>query len=104
MSYVVTERRRELAIRMAIGARPGQLVGLIGRQSTVMLVIGLAAGLAGAFAVNRLLPGLLTGVHRLDAAPIAASIGVLLAAAAVGLSIPAWRASRVDPIRTLRQE
>lgn len=104
MSYVVSERRREFAIRVAIGARPGQLVRLIGGQSAAMLGIGLAVGAAGAVLVSRLLPGLLMGVEKLDAAPVAVSIGVLLAAAAGGLAIPAWRASRVDPILTLRQD
>jgi putative ABC transport system permease protein len=104
MSYVVRERTREFAIRVAIGANPGQLIGMVVRQSLMMVGIGLVAGIAGVAAVTKVLPNLLTGVRQVDIASLAASVGVLAASAIVALLAPTWRATHVDPILTLRDD
>jgi ABC-type antimicrobial peptide transport system permease subunit len=104
MSYVVRERMREFAIRMAIGAKPAQLVRMVFRQSVAMLGVGLLLGLGGVALVTKVLPNVLYGVRKVDAASLAASIGVLAAAAVLALAVPARRATRIDPIITLRQD
>jgi putative ABC transport system permease protein len=104
MSYVVRERMREFAIRVAIGAGGAQLISMVVRQSMTMVGVGLATGLVGVISVKRVLPSLLAGVKGIDVVSVAASVGVLAAAAVVALVAPACRATRVDPILTLRQE
>lgn len=102
LSYLVAQRRRELAIRMALGAAPRAVVGLVTRESLALLGLGIAAGLAGALAASQLLAGLLYGVQPLD---LAVLLGVVLAAALTGAAaavIPARRATRVDPAAALR--
>lgn len=104
LSYVVHERMREFAIRMAIGAKPAQLVAMVFGQSMTIVGIGLVLGLGGVWVVTAVLPNVLYGVHTMDAASLVAALSVLIAAAAAALAIPAWRATRVDPILMLRQE
>jgi putative ABC transport system permease protein len=104
LSYMVTERRREIGIRMALGAERGSVLGAVLKQGLVLAGIGVAVGLAGAFGLTRLVTSLLFGVEPSDPITIAAvvaTIGVVAAAASV---VPAWRASRVDPIVVLRDE
>lgn len=104
MSYIVNERTREFAIRMAIGAKPAQLIGMVLGQSAVMLGAGVALGIGGVFLMSRALPALLYGVQRIDVPSLLVSIGVLAGAALLGLAIPSIRATRVDPIFALREE
>jgi predicted permease len=104
LSFAVEERMREFAIRTAVGAKPAQLVGLVFGQSLGIVGIGLAFGLAGVWMVTQVLPNVLYGVHRVDAASLVVSLGVLTAAAMLAIAVPAWRATRVDPILMLRQD
>ena len=104
MSYAVHERMREFAIRVAIGAKPAQLARVVFGQSLTVVGAGLLLGLGGVVVVTRVLPNVLYDVHKVDAAALAASIGVLAAAALLALTVPAWRATHIDPIVTLRQE
>ena len=89
---------------MAIGARPAQLMRMVYRQSLLTLAAGLVLGFGGVYLVIRVLPNVLYGVHTMDALSLAASIAVLAAAVVLALTIPARRATKVDPILMLRQD
>lgn len=104
LSYGVTERTREIGIRMALGAHPARVLGLVVGQGLVLVLAGLAIGLAGAFALTRLLASLLFGVTPTDPATFAAVAGVLALVALAASYLPARRASRVDPLLALRHE
>jgi ABC-type antimicrobial peptide transport system permease subunit len=104
LSFAVQERMREFAVRMAVGAKPAQLVGLVFGQSMGIIGIGLALGLSGVWVVTKTLPNVLYGVHTVDAESLLVSLGVLIAAGILALALPAWRATRVDPIVMLRQD
>ncbi len=104
ISYAVTQRTREIGIRIALGAEPGQVLSAILREGMMLAAIGLALGLVGAFATTRLLQPLLAGVTPHDPLAYAAvSIGLAVAALAANL-IPARRAASVDPVHALRFE
>lgn len=103
LSYMVTERRREIGIRVALGASRTQVLTQILKQGLEVAALGLAAGLAGAFAVNRLLASLLFGVQPADATTLAAVVATITAVAAIASWLPAWRASRLDPNVVLRE-
>jgi putative ABC transport system permease protein len=104
VSYSVNERTREIGIRMALGARRGEVLGLIVAQGLVLALIGIAAGLAGAYAVTRAMTGLLYGVRPMDPLTLAAVSSLLMAVALVATLVPARRASRIDPTVALRYE
>ncbi len=104
MSYLVTQNTHDIGVLMALGARPGDILGLVLRQGMELAVIGIVAGLAGAFALTRVMASLLFGVSTMDAATFSA-VPVLLAAVAFAATvIPAWRTTRVDPVVALREE
>jgi predicted permease len=104
LSYAVTQRRRELGIRIALGARTTDIVALIARDGLTLSGAGLAIGLAGAFALTRFLSSQLFGVTATDPGTFAAVAAVMLAVAAVSIVAPARRAALVDPVVTLRSE
>jgi putative ABC transport system permease protein len=102
ISYAVTQRTREVGIRRALGARPGDILWLIVSQGLALTMAGVAIGVGGALALTRVMQGLLFGVSATDPATFAAvALGFLLVAAAASL-LPAWRAARVDPMIALR--
>lgn len=102
LSYAVTERRQELSIRMALGARPAELLWMVLRQGLVLAVAGSSAGLAAAFVAGRKMGSLLYGVAPGDPLTLA-GVGVLaLSIAAAACALPAWRASRTNPLVGLR--
>jgi putative ABC transport system permease protein len=104
LSYLVDQRRRELGIRMALGARAGDVLGLIVRQGSAPIGIGLAVGVAGAFGLTWLLKSLLYEVSATDPIVyVCVSIG-LMAVALVAMLVPARRATRIDPLHALRHE
>ena len=104
MSYSVTQRTREIGIRMALGARRRAVVRLIMGQGLLMILFGLAIGLAGAFGLTRYLRSLLFDVKPTDPLTfILASVGLFIVAL-IACFIPAFRAARVDPVTTLRHE
>jgi putative ABC transport system permease protein len=100
----VTERTREIGVRSALGATRGDIVSLVVRQGLTLTGLGIVVGLVGAAAASRALITLLFGVSRLDPVTYAAVVSLLLGAAAIACSVPAWRAARVDPSVTLRAE
>ena len=104
LSCMVAERRREIGIRVALGATPSGVLTRIMKQGLQVTVAGVAIGLAGALAVNRLMASLLFGVQPTDFVTIALVIATIMAAAAFASWLPAWRASRVDPNSVLREE
>ena len=104
MSYAVAERTREIGIRVALGAERRDILKLVVGQASVLLIAGLAAGLAGAFALTRVMEELLFGVSATDPV-IFMAVPIALAAIALFASyIPALRATKVDPMIALRYE
>jgi predicted permease len=104
MSYVVAGRTREIGLRMALGARTGNVRGLILRQGMTLAVIGSVIGLAIAFGATRLLKSVLYGVDAMDPTTFIGVTGLLAIVALLACWIPALRASRVDPMVALRAE
>lgn len=104
IAYTVAQRRREVGIRIALGASPGVVKGMVLRQGLVLTGVGVALGLAAATSLSRLMSSLLFGVAPLDPATYAATAAVLLIAAMFATYIPARRAASVDPMETLRAE
>lgn len=103
-SYWVNERKKEIGIRIALGAERQQVVSLVLRQAAVVLGIGLAAGIAGALMATRVLQSLLFEVSATDPAIFATFALILAASGWIAAYIPARRATRFDPIVTLRYE
>ena len=104
LAYTVTQRMREFGIRMALGAAGRDVVGMVIRQGVKLAVIGLAIGVAGAFALTRLMTGMLFNVKPTDPAVFVLVAGALLAVAFVASLIPSLRAIRIRPAIALRYE
>lgn len=102
--HAVTQQRREIGIRMALGARPGDVVSHTLRSAFAMLLAGMAAGLAGAVALTRTLESLLFQVSALDPAAVAAACVFMTLLGMLAAFLPASRAARVDPMTVLRDE
>jgi ABC-type antimicrobial peptide transport system permease subunit len=104
MSYTVAQRTRELAIRSALGASHRGLLRLVIREGFVMSAIGIAAGLGGALAASRVIQTLLYQVSPTDPLVFAVTAAGVALAAVFGYLVPAFRASRVEPVVALRSE
>ena len=103
-SYSVTQRSREMGIRMALGARARDVMIMVLRQSVALVLAGVAVGLVAAFALTRLMASQLFDTQPTDPATLSA-VSLLLCAVAIGATlVPARRATRVDPVVTLRDE
>jgi putative ABC transport system permease protein len=104
VSYSVSQRTRELGIRIALGAGNGEVRGMVVRQGVLLAGIGIAVGLAVAFAVTRIMSSLLFETSSMDPITYAAASAGLLGAAAIASYLPAHRASSVNPVEALRME
>ena len=104
ISYSVSQRTREVGIRMALGARRTEVLRLVVGQGTRLALIGVAAGLAGALALSRLMTSLLYGVRATDPVTYLAVAALLMIVAVIASYLPARRAMQVDPIIALRYE
>ena len=104
LSYMVAERRREIGIRMALGADQASVLTQVMKYGLVLSTIGVIVGLAGAFALNRLIASLLFGVRPTDPTTLVAVVATITLVAAAACWLPAWRASRVDPNVVLKDE
>jgi predicted permease len=103
-AYTVAQRTREIGIRIALGARPGDVLGLVVRQGAGLTALGVAAGLAAALGLARLLSGMLYGVSAADPLTFAAITALLAGASLAATIVPARRAARVNPVIALKQE
>jgi ABC-type antimicrobial peptide transport system permease subunit len=104
LSYNVTRRTGEMGVRMALGAQRSGILQLVIRDALVVTAIGILVGLGAAWAATRVLGSMLFGLSPRDPVTMIGAAVVLIAVAALAAFIPAWRASRVDPMTALRYE
>ncbi len=104
ISYLVSQSKHDLGIRIALGAQPANIVGLVVRQGMELTAVGVVAGLVGAVAVTRVMASLLFGVTATDTLTFGTVAGLLAGAALFATVIPARRATRVDPMTVLRED
>jgi len=104
LAYLVSQRTTEIGVRIALGARREQVMKLVLLDGLRPALVGLAAGLACSFASERLIRSVLFGTSPLDLSVFVSVIATLLIVAAVACAVPAWRASRLDPMQALRTE
>jgi putative ABC transport system permease protein len=104
MSYAVTQRTHEIGIRIAVGAQPRHVFKLILGQGMLLTVIGLGLGLVGAFGLTRLMASMLFTVKPTDPLTFAGVALLLTAVALIACYIPGRRATKVDPVNSLRYE
>ncbi len=104
LAYSVTARAREIGIRMALGAEPSRVLGLVLRQGMLPIALGLVVGLVGAAVASRILGSLLYGVGATDPVSFLAGAGALVMAGLLASYLPARRATRVSPTQVLREE
>ncbi len=104
VAYAVSQRTKEIGIRMALGAKPSQVLSVVLRQFSVPVAAGLLVGVGAAAALSSLLRGELYGISNLDPITYLATIAIFIVTVAVAALLPARRALRVDPLRALRYE
>ncbi len=104
LAYSVTLRTKEIGVRVALGALPRSVTGLVLRQGLWMTIIGVCVGLAGAFALTRFMQSIIFGVSSFDVMTFAGVTALLVAVSALASYLPAWKAARIDPMDALRTE
>jgi putative ABC transport system permease protein len=103
MAYNVSQRIPEIGIRMAMGAGPGNVIAMVIRQGMTLALAGVVVGALAAMAAARVVAGMLFGVDAADPATFAMAVGFLAAVALVATWLPAFRATRIDPLAALRK-
>jgi putative ABC transport system permease protein len=104
LAYSVTLRTKEIGVRVALGAQPNSVIGLVLRQGAWMTIVGIVAGLAGAFALTRFMQSIIFGISSFDIVTFICVTAVLAAIALAASYLPARRAARIDPMQALRSE
>ena len=104
ISYSIRERRHELGLRMALGAQPSQVLGLVLRRAMALSFIGVVIGIAGSFAATPLIAKFLYGVKAHDMPTLVLVSSLLMAVTFIASYIPARQATKIDPMQTLRHE
>jgi putative ABC transport system permease protein len=104
MAYAVSRRTHEIGVRLALGARPSDILRMITRQGMKLTLAGLAFGLAGALALTRVMSGILFGVSAADPLTFILISLLLMCVALLACYLPARRATKVDPLAALRHE
>jgi ABC-type antimicrobial peptide transport system permease subunit len=104
IAYVVGLRTKEIAVRLALGARASEVRGMVVRQALVVTLVGIAAGVVGAIGMTRALGALLFGISPTDLPTLFGSAATIVAVAAAAAWLPARRAAAIDPARALRSE
>jgi ABC-type antimicrobial peptide transport system permease subunit len=104
IASMVAERRAEIGIRMALGATRSRVLAEVMREGLLLTGIGAGIGLTGAFGLNRLIASLLFGVRSTDVPTFAGVVAGIIGVAALASLLPAWRASRLDPVAALRAD
>jgi len=104
LAHAVAQQRREIGIRMALGARQVDVLAYVLRSAFSMLIVGLACGLAGAFVLTRVLKSLLFQVSALDPFALGIACVLMISVSTLAAWVPASRAARVDPMTVLREE
>ena len=102
LSYHIVQRTREIGVRLAIGAVGGDILGLVLGQGLRWVAIGLVLGLIGTLALTTVLKGIVYGMEGLTAPPLLIAAAVVAVATTFAILIPAWRASKLDPLVALR--
>ena len=103
-AYAVVRRTREIGIRLAVGATPGQIVALVLRHGMVLILIGVGIGVAGSLALTKVISGFLYGITATDAPTFLAVLVLFAAVAFLSTYVPARRAARIDPTVAFRYE
>ena len=104
LAYAVSQRTAEIGIRMALGARAGQVMGLVMRGGLQLVAVGLVLGLAAAAGAARLIQSLLFDVRPLDPRIYGSVAALFAVVASLACLLPSWRASRIDPLLALRSD
>jgi putative ABC transport system permease protein len=104
ISYATSQRTREFGVRIALGATRARVISNVLRDGMVLIAVGSVFGVAGALVVTRSLSGLLYEVSPLDALSFCAAVGALATISLCACLLPAWKASRVDPIIAIRSD
>jgi ABC-type antimicrobial peptide transport system permease subunit len=104
LAYTVARRTKEIGIRMALGARSIQVIAMVLRSAVGLVLIGVLLGLPAAWAASRWIESMLFGLKRNDPFTLAGAVLLLVTSAMLAAYLPARRASRVDPMMTLRNE
>jgi len=104
LSYIVAERRHDIGVRIALGAGRSSVFAMVMKQGMQLTVAGVVVGVIGALGLNQLIASMLFGVEPTDATTVAAVSATITLAAAIACWLPAWRASRLDPMVLLKHD